>query len=79
MSSISERLRKSASAMLFPEHHAAETMCEAADTIDELDTVLANGIDLLSGNLTGIEWRRATFAWITQARAVRAKVKGEAK
>ena len=50
---------------------------DARDLIDEQDDVIERGIDLLAGNLTGIEWKRATLAWVKEARAVRAKAKGE--
>lgn len=44
----------------------------------EMAEALEAAIDLIDGDLTGLEWKRACRAFVTSARAIVAKARGQA-
>ena len=39
--------------------------------------IVTAGIDLLEGDLTGLEWKRAVNEWLSAAKAVQSRARGE--
>lgn len=43
----------------------------------EMAEIIADGIELIRGDLTGVEWKRACNEWVRSARAIQSRAWGE--